>query len=238
MNIDFKLQEFEGPLDLLLHLIKENKMNIFDIPIEEITNQYLAYIKKMEEMNLDIASSYLVMASDLIELKSKLLLPRKVEEEAIEEEDPREKLVSRLLEYQQYKEITKTLKEKEELRKEIYTKSSSNLKEYMDQTVTIQKEVTLDDLMDAFQKFLRRQKEKQPLHTQVTTRGISVEERSRDIRHILKRQKRISFFELFDIINREYIVVTFLAVLEMAKQGELCLVQENNFDEITCEVAQ
>lgn len=236
MNIDFKLEEFEGPLDLLLHLIKESKMSIFDIQIEEITNQYLAYIEKMEEMNLDIASSYLVMASDLIEMKSRMLLPRK-EEESIEEEDPREVLINRLLEYQQYKEITKTLKQKEELRKEIYTKSSSSLKEYVEEQ-PIQGDLTLDDLVDAFQKFLLRQKENKPLHTKVTTNEISVEKRRQDIKYILKRKKKVSFFELFDIINKEYIVVTFLAVLEMAKKNELRLIQENNFDEITCEVAE
>lgn len=239
MNIDFKLEDFEGPLDLLLHLIKESKMNIFDIQIVEITDQYLTYIEKMEEMNLDIASSYLVMASDLIEMKSRMLLPRKEEEEQqIVEEDPREVLMNRLLEYQQYKEISKALKQKEELRKEIYTKSSSNLKEYMDTKKLVQGEVSLDDLMDAFQKFLLRQKENQPLHTKVTTNEMSVDQRRQDIKYILKRKRKVSFFDLFDIINREYIVVTFLAILEMAKKGELHLVQENNFDEIMCEVAE
>ena len=109
--MDLKLEVFEGPLDLLLHLIKENKMDIFDIEIESITRQYLDYIHKMKEQNLDIASAYLVMASELTLIKAKMLLPRpKVDEEETEDEDPRVELVARLLEYQAYKEITKTLK--------------------------------------------------------------------------------------------------------------------------------
>ena len=122
MNIDFTIDEFNGPLDLLLHLVKESKMDILNIEIEEITNQYLAYLDKMEEMNLEVTSEYLVMASELMYIKSKMLLPKREEEEPDEEEiDPREELVNRLLEYEAYKEITKTLKEKEEIRSEIYT---------------------------------------------------------------------------------------------------------------------
>lgn len=238
MKMEFMVEDFSGPLDLLLHLIKESKMNIFDIQVEQIANQYLAYIEKWEKMNLTVASSYLVMASELIEIKSRLLLPKRQEEIEEEEEDPKENLIHRLIEYQQYQEITKTLKEKETLRKEIYTKSSESLQEYIDQTTTVTKSVSLDDLMDAFQKFLMRQKESQPLHTKVTTKEISVEERRRDIKQLLQTQKKVSFFDLFDIVTKEYVVVTFLTILEMAKAGELHLIQENNFEEIICEVAE
>ena len=132
--MDFKINEFEGPLDLLLHLIKESKMNIMDIEIEKITEQYMAYLDLQEKMNLEIASEYLVMASELIELKSKMLLPNPKNEEG-EEEDPREELVNRLLEYQAYKEITKVLHDKENLRKEIYTKSPENIRNYVEEDV-------------------------------------------------------------------------------------------------------
>ena len=114
MNLDLKLNDFEGPLDLLLHLIKENKMDIFDIQIEKITEQYLEYIRKQESMNLEVDSEYLVLASELIEIKSRWLLPREKKEDTEEEIDPREELINRLLEYEAYKEITKTLKEKEQ----------------------------------------------------------------------------------------------------------------------------
>ena len=123
MSIEFKINEFEGPLDLLLHLIKESKMDIMNIEIEEITKQYIDYLNEQEKMNLEIASEYLVLASELLEIKSKLLLPNEKLDEEDEEFDPREDLVNRLLEYQAYKEITKVLQEKEVLRKDIYTKT-------------------------------------------------------------------------------------------------------------------
>ena len=158
MNFDLKINEFEGPLDLLLHMIKESKMDIFDIKIEEITDQYLRYIEHQESMNLEIASEYLVLASELLEIKSKMLLPSEKISDSEEEEDPREELINRLLEYEAYKEITKTLKEKELIRHEIYTKAPENINIYSNNEVEIKSDITLDDLMDAFQKFLERKK--------------------------------------------------------------------------------
>ena len=237
MNINFKINEFEGPLDLLLHLIKENKMDIMNIEIEKITEQYISYLNEQEKMNLEIASEYLVMASELIELKSKLLLPNpKVEETEEEQVDPREELVNRLLEYQAYKEITKVLKEKEELRKEIYTKSPENIKNYIEEDTKLSSDITLDDLVEAFKKYLERKKESKPLKTKVTTNEISVSSRRLEIKSILKKKPKVSFFELFPVLNKEYIVATFLAILEMAKNKELKITQNKNFDDIICEV--
>ena len=236
MNLDLKINEFEGPLDLLLHLIKDNKMDIFDIQIEEITDQYLEYIKNQEKMNLEIDSEYLVLASELIEIKSKLLLPREKNEETDEEIDPREELINRLLEYDAYKEITKTLKEKEEIRMEIYTKSPSDISNYVEENTTINSDVTLDDLVDAFAKFLERQKELKPLSTKVTSKEITVSSRRSDIKRILGKEKKISFFKLFPVFSREYVVATFLAVLEMVKAREIVITQNDNFDDIICEV--
>lgn len=236
MILDLKINEFEGPFDLLLHLIKENKMNIFDIEIEKITEQYLKYIEEQEKMNLEIASEYLVLATELIEIKSKMLLPNeKIQEDEIEE-DPREELINRLLEYEAYKEITKALKEKEEIRKDIYTKAPSNIREYMEEEKDIKSDVTLDDLVDAFQKFLERKKETKPLSTKITQKEITVSSRRLEIKSILKKQNKISFFELFPVISKEYIVATFLAILEMAKSKELVIVQNETFDDIICEV--
>ena len=235
--MNFKINEFEGPLDLLLHLIKENKMDIMNIEIEHITDQYISYLNEQEKMNLEIASEYLVMASELIELKSKLLLPNpKTDEESEEEIDPREELVNRLLEYQAYKEITKVLKEKEELRKEIYTKSPENIKQYVEEETKLSSDITLDDLVEAFKKYLERKKESKPLKTKVTTNEISVSSRRLEIKSILKKRLKISFFELFPVLNKEYVVATFLAILEMAKNKELRITQEKNFDDIICEV--
>ena len=182
MNVEFKINDFEGPLDLLLHLIKESKMDIMNIEIEKITKQYMDYLDLQEKMNLEIASEYLVLAAELLEIKSKMLLPRQTVEEDEEEEDPREELVNRLLEYQAYKEITKVLQEKESLRREIYTKSPENIKNYIDEVTEINVDVSLDDLVDAFKKYLARKKDNKPLKTKVTVNEISVSSRRHDIK--------------------------------------------------------
>lgn len=235
MNVEFKINDFEGPLDLLLHLIKESKMDIMNIEIELITKQYMDYLDLQEKMNLEIASEYLVLAAELLEIKSKMLLPRQTMEEDEEEEDPREELVNRLLEYQAYKEITKVLHEKESLRREIYTKSPENIKNYIDEVTEINADVSLDDLVDAFKRYLARKKDNKPLKTKVTVNEISVSSRRHDIKRLLKSKKRVSFFELFPVLTKEYVVATFLAVLEMAKSGELTIKQEKAFDDIICE---
>ncbi len=234
MEYEVKIDAFEGPLDLLLHLIKESKVDIWDIKIVDITDQYLNYIKSMQELNLNVASEYLVMASELMEMKSKMLLPRYKNEEE-EEIDPREQLIQKLVEYQKYKDMTESFKELEEVRHEFYTKAPESLKEYVNDDTVITSDVTLEDLMKAFEKFLKRKELEKPLSTTVTKKEITVEERRNSIRFILKDQKKVDFFELFDVVTKEYIVVTFLAVLEMAKKQELTIYQENNFDNIICE---
>ena len=236
MEYEVKIDAFEGPLDLLLHLVKESKVDIWDIKIVDITEQYLNYIQAMEKLNLNIASEYLVMASELIEMKSKMLLPRVKDEEEMEEEDPREVLIRRLVEYQKYKDMTKNFKELESLRHEFYTKAPESLKEYVEEGTVVSGEVTLDDLMLAFQKFLERKKASQPLSTTVTKKEITVEERRKSIRSILKKKGKVDFFELFEVVTKEYIVVTFLAILEMAIKSEVMIYQENDFEQIIVEV--
>lgn len=234
--MDLKLEVFEGPLDLLLHLIKENKMDIFDIEIESITRQYLDYIHKMKEQNLDIASAYLVMASELTLIKARMLLPRpKVDDEETEEEDPRVELVARLLEYQAYKEITKTLKENESKRQEIHTKLPENINNYIEENTVITGEGSIDLLVDAFRKFLVRKSEEKPLSTKVTMKEITVSSRKLEIKSILKKEKKVSFFKLFPVSTKEYIVATFLAVLDMARNKELLIKQEELFSDIIVE---
>lgn len=236
MNYEIRLEEFSGPMDLLLHFVKSSKLDIMDIKIEVIIEQYLDYIHQLESMNLNVASEYLVMASELLEIKSRMLLPREKLESDEEEEDPKEALVRRLIEYDQYKKMTENFKELELIRSEIYTKTPENLKEFVDVDTKIVVDVTLDDLMDAFSKFLERQKDLAPLSTKVTKKEMSVDERRRFIRTILKDKKRIEFTELFDVFTKEYVVVTFLAVLEMAKVGEISIHQDSIFDKIICEV--
>ena len=170
MNVEFKINDFEGPLDLLLHLIKESKMDIMNIEIESITEQYMNYLDSQEKMNLEIASEYLVLASELIEIKSKMLLPREQTEVSSDEyeEDPREELVKRLLEYQTYKEITKVLHEKEEEISNYYTKSPENYSNYSDGEVEIKVDYEIDDLINALKSYLARKKDNKPLNTKVT----------------------------------------------------------------------
>lgn len=235
--MDFIINDFEGPLDLLLHLIKESKMDIMNIEIEKITKQYMDFLNKQESMNLEVSSEYLVLASELLEIKSKLLIPNNKELDEEVEDDPREELINRLLEYQAYKDITKILQDRELLRKDIYTKVPENINNYIEESNEIHADVTLDDLVSALQKYFQRKADNKPLNTKVTVNEISVSSRRHDIKNILKRKKKISFFELFPIATKEYIVATFLAILEMAKNKELIIKQEKNFDDIICEVS-
>ncbi|MDD5979869.1 MAG: segregation/condensation protein A [bacterium] len=235
---NFKILDFEGPLDLLLHLIKEDKMDIMNIEIVSLTNQYLSYIENMESLNIVVASEYLTLASELIYLKSRYLLPSdKKDEEDEEFINAKENLINRLIEYKNYKEMTGVFKELEEKRQEVFTKVPSSLKEYETNSVKVSDDITLDDLLKAFSKYLERKKYLEPLSTKVTTREMSVEERSYEIRTLLKTRKKVEFFDLFDNISKPYVVITFLSILEMAKNKEFVITQENNFDKIYCEVA-
>lgn len=237
MEYKFKINDFEGPLDLLLHLIKESEMEITNIEIVKLTDQYLKFINDMKDMNLDIASEYLVMASELAYLKSKSLLP--IKDEAKEEyEEAKEDLINRLIEFKQYKEISNKFQYLEEKRKEIFTKAPSSLKEYSDSKTIIGDGVTLENLLEAFQKFLERKQSTEPLLTKITTKEFSVDDRISEIRNLFKAKEKLEFFELFDNFSKPYVVVTFLSILEMAKNNELIITQENNFDKIYCEVRQ
>lgn len=229
MEYTVKIDAFDGPLDLLLHLIKKSNIEIFDIKIDEITKQYLHYIHTMENLNLTVASEYLVMASELIEIKSRSLLPMKQEEE--EEEDPREALIERLVNYSRYKEVTSAFKELEVERKCVYTKEPSLLEEYIE-TDTIEEGITLDDLLTAFQKFLEKKELEKPLQTKITKKEYSVEERNIEIRNLLHSKKTITFSDLFTFYTKEYVVVTFLSVLDLTKKGYIDIEQTDNFDAI------
>ena len=230
---EITIDNFTGPMDLLLHLIKQSKMDIMNIKLEIIIDEYLNYIKKMEDMNLDIASSYLVMAAELLEIKSKMLLPK---EDDDDEDDPKERLINRLILYQQYKDQIDSFKELESERGNYYTKIPSDLSEYQtDEKKALIENVTLDDLVKAFEKFLERVDLEKPIHTKVTKKELSVEDRIVSIKNRFKKEKKIDFFDLFEVKSKEYVVVTFLAVLEMAKKRELIIYQDKNFDNIICE---
>lgn len=232
MEYTLKTVEFEGPLDLLLHLIKEANIDIFDIKISEITDQYLAYITKMEELDLNVDSEYLIMAADLIEMKSRELLPRN-EEEDEEEEDPKEALINRLLEYQKYKEITSEFKKLEEERSEFYSKTASILDEFKDDTLKVDENLTLEDIIKAFANLKEKQILEKPLNTVVTKKEYSIHQRSKEILNKLKTKKQINFDELFETFTKDYVVVTFLSILDLAKKQNIIIKQDRNLGNIT-----
>ncbi len=227
--------DFEGPLDLLLHLIKKSKMEIFDIEISKITEEYINYINSMVELNLDIASEYLVMAAELIEMKSKKLLPTKEEKEDEEDINPEEELKRRLIEYKKYKESTEVFRNLEEKRSNYFTKSPENIKNYSLEKLENDGSVSLFDLLDAFQKLLERREASKPKNTKIARKEMSVKERVIKIRDILKTRKTVNFVELFDDFSKPYVVVTFLSVLEMVKGREINIKQDSNFSEIYLE---
>ena len=233
MEYKFLINDFEGPLDLLLHLIKKNNVDICDIKISDITKQYLDYLEEMENLDLNIASEYLALAAELIEMKSLVLLPKPEFSDDEYEEDPRENLIKRLIEYKKIKESTPKLKELEEERKKLYTKVASNMKQYQDENQKPDfNDIDLDCLLNAFSKFLERKEEEKPLNTKITKKEYSVSKRSREIKSLLKTKQKINFEELFEIQTKEYIVVTFLSILALAKKQELIIKQDNNFSNI------
>lgn len=229
---DISLDNFQGPMDLLLHLIKKKKMNIMEIKLQELIDEYLKYIHTCQDLNLNIASSYLVMSSELIEIKSRMLLPSNKEDE----DDTEEKFVNRLIEYEKYKNIIDTFKELELERLNYKTKSPTNILEYKEEVINSSLE--LNDLVKAYQKFLKRAALEKPLNTKVTKKEILVDSQINRIRDMFKTSKKINFCDMFQSKSKKYVIATFLAILEMASKKEITIFQDNNFCEIICEVSK
>ena len=232
MQYKVTIENFDGPLDLLLHLIKEQDIDIYDIKIEEITKQYLDYIHAMKELNLSVASEYLVMASELIEMKSKMLLPKKkyLEEDEYEE-DPRDVLIERLLAYKQYKEVTSEFKDLEMTRKLVFTKEPVNLSYYAKEQEN-KDGLSISDLIEAFNALMKKKQLDKPIATKITKKELSVTEKVNTIRNILKNRKKINFEEIFEVATKEEVIISFLSILEMVKKDEIILKQDNNFNQI------
>lgn len=232
MEYNVSIDQFEGPLDLLLHLIKKENVNIYDINIEKITKQYLNYIHIMEELNLNIASEYLVMAAELIEIKSSSLLPKSEINDDSFEENTKENLIKRLINYEQYKNISNELKELESYRGNVFTREPNNLTEFNDNCDDDNLDLTINNLLEAFSKFLNQKELDKPLNTKIATKEYSVKKRCLEIKKILKLKKKIEFKELFNCYKKEIVVVTFLAILSMSRNQEIYIEQENNFNNI------
>lgn len=234
--MNFHINDFDGPLDLLLHLVKQSKMDIYEIQISQIIEQYLDLIHKMQDLNIDMASSYLVMAADLLHLKSKLLINQPDEEEQLTFEfETEEDLRQKLIEYHKYKEITKDFIKLSEKRNEVYTKDPANLNEYFEDKVLVNDSITLDDLVEAFLNFKKREELLNPIETKITKKEISVSERTNSIRSLLSLKSKVKFTELFETYTKDYVVVTFLSILDMSKNNEIILSQEKTFGDILIE---
>jgi chromatin segregation and condensation protein Rec8/ScpA/Scc1 (kleisin family)/tRNA nucleotidyltransferase/poly(A) polymerase len=233
---EVRLDAFEGPLDLLLHLIREHEIDIYDIPIAVITEQYLEYISFMESLDLSLAGEFLEMAATLIRIKVQMLLPRETDE-GEEEEDPREQLVRKLVEYKQFKEVASGLSEKEQQRRDYFPRgvdprSYSDLEEDEGDIEDFLRDVTLFDLVDSLREVLSRVPERVEVHA-VDMEEVTVEEQIGRIRSILSERGSVPFTEVFgERASRYEIVATFIALLELIRLGEVKAVQKRNFGDI------
>lgn len=220
-----KLDTFEGPLDLLLHLINQYEIDIYDIPVATITEQYMTYIHTMQRLELNIASEYLVMAATLVEIKSQMLLPKPELEEESEEymEDPREELMQRLIEYRKYKEAAVQLQEKEIEANQIFTRPPIEFDNYVQEVpAVVQGDTSVYDMLNALNKMLERKKWNQPLDTKIKRAEISIEQRMEEVLRVVNEAKDgILFDDLFTYQSRSHIVVTFIALLELMKENQV-----------------
>lgn len=241
MAISIKLQVFEGPLDLLLHLIEKNKIDIYDIPIVEITRQYMDYIKELETEDMNVMSEFLLMAATLLDIKCRMLLPREVNEDG-EEEDPREELVQQLLEYKMYKYMSFELKDRQLDADKNYYKAPTIPEEVAAYQPPVDYDelfgdITLRKLHEIFQATLKRQEDKiDPIRSQfgrIEKDEINMDEKLSYIQNYIRQNKTFSFRNLLEKNhNKMEIVITFLTVLEMMKMGQITIVQEHLFDDI------
>lgn len=231
----FRVDGFEGPLDLLLHLINKLEIDIYDIPVSEITEQYLSYVQTMQIIELNIASEYLVMAATLVALKSEMLLPKKeiVEHDDDYLEDPREDLIKRLIEYRKYKDAAYQLQEQELKENQVYTRTPIQFSYKQNEEAIVKGDISIYDMIGALQKVFQRKKWNEPLETRISRIDISIDEKMDDIINIVKQSDTpIQFIDLFLVHNRSHIVTTFIALLQLMKQNKLNCKQENHFDPI------
>lgn len=231
MSYKLKLEVFEGPLDLLLYLIKKDEINIYDIPIAQVTGQYLQYIELMKMFNLDIVGDFLVMAATLLQIKSKMLLPQDNTVVEEEEEDPRDELVRRLLEYKKFKEIAGDLRQRELTRQDFFIRPAAQAQEKVEVDNEVYFEASLFDLISAFNSALKDIPRE--VFYEVIKDEFTVENKIHDILHFLLDYPRLQLTQLFvKAKNKLEIVATFLAILELIRLKEILVVQKQVFGEV------
>ncbi|WP_048602184.1 segregation and condensation protein A [Rubeoparvulum massiliense] len=236
MAVVVKLSAFEGPLDLLLHLIEKAEVDIYDIPIAQITAQYLESLEQMRDLQLDVTSEFLVMAATLLAIKSKMLLPKpelSQAEELDETGDPRDELVQRLLEYKKFKEAARLLQEREGERSQIFTRPPMDLSQWVDgEQPNPVANVTVYHLLEAFRNVLMRVEAPEPV-VEIQREEISVRERSEEILQMLRTEDHILFSQLFaEGCYRSHVVVTFISLLELMKLQQIQCKQSYLFSDI------
>ena len=231
------INDFEGPLDLLLHLVKTAKMDIYEIDTKYIIDKYLEFINSLPQNDLDEASEYLVMASELIHLKSRLLLNIKDDNNEDEEFsiNSEEDLKNKLIEYEKYQNVTNIFKDLEEKRNEFFTKVPENLSDYKDSEQKLDGQLDPTILQQALLELQKRMFYQKPLNTRITHKEISIEERKIYIRDFLAVRKKIKFIDLFEDYNKDMIVATFLSILDLCKNSEIKLEQNEIFGDIFIE---
>lgn len=225
------LPNFEGPFDLLLYFIKRDELNIYDIPISRITEEFLSYIKMMQYFDLELAGEFILMASSLMYIKAQMLLPRANNDDELEIEDPRTGLVRKLLEYKVYKDAAKDLGDLAENNKYVYYRNIFDSDRNLLENMASYKNANLFDLINAFRTAMQKAATQEPQHI-VQLESLTVEEKSDMILKVLSSYKRISFFELTNNIDRSHIIVTFLAILELMKYQKIWISQDENFTDI------
>ncbi len=236
MGYEVELEAFKGPMDLLLHLIKKEEMDIYDIPIARITAQFIQYIENMKQLDLEVASDFLVMAATLMQIKARMLLPREPAEDGDEdgmepEEDPRSELVARLIEYKRFKEAALELKEREEFWNRVYTRCSGHLLAVEPVTELVLDGLTLEDLVNAFKEVMESLIPAPP--REVMREEVTVVSRIEEIRAILTQRRRIVFRDLFKPgASRSFIIASFLALLELMRLRLVIVSQNKLFGEI------
>ncbi len=245
MSLSVTLEKFEGPLDLLLHLIEKNKINIYDIPIVEITEQYMDYIRQMQEQDMEVMSEFLVMAATLLNIKSKMLLPQEEPEDTEEAVDPRQELVERLLQYKMYKYASLELSDRQLDAGRILFKEAnlpSEIADYKEpiDTQALLSDLTLQKLHSIFESVMKKQVEKiDPVRSKfgrIEKEEVSMSKKMHEIQAYALTNKRFSFRALLmEQYDKMDIVVTFLCILELMKIGRMHVVQEEIFDEIEIE---
>lgn len=244
MALSVKLEAFEGPLDLLLHLIDKNKVDIYDIPIAEITEQYLEYIKQMETEDMNVMSEFLVMAATLLDIKCRMLLPKEVNEDG-EEEDPRAELVQKLLEHKMYKYMSQELRDRQVDAQRYYYRKKDLPKEVADYRPPLNYEeligdMTLKKLNDVFKMVIKKQENKiDPIRStygNIEKDEVDMDERFLYVEAYAREHKRFSFRNLLEKQDSKMnVIVTFLVILELMKSGKIIISQENIFDDIMIE---